>query len=125
MVGLFVVQLFAVGFCLMAPQTDAMPMAMEISHSADMVAEHCDEPMDSQADVGRNHTACMHCDQPDELFKSYRSRVDFNRVLLALVQVEIQDLTTDKFSLILTSLVPMGPPRSSSLIYNITKRILI
>ena len=123
--GLFAVQLFAAGFCLMIPQAHAMPMAMGISHSADMVAEHCAEPMNEQMGTEMDHAACTHCDQPDELFQSYQSPVDSDQVVFAYVKVEFQEVAVSNSALTLTSLIPTGPPRSSSLIYTTTKRILI
>jgi len=125
MAGLFAMQLFAAGFCLMTPQVHAMPMAMGISHSADMVAEHCSEPMNEKMDAKMDHSACTHCDQPDELFQSVKTPIDSKIAVFALINVELQEISVDNSSLNLTSLIPTGPPRSSSLIYTTTKRIRI
>lgn len=125
MVGLFAMQLFAAGFCLMVPQAHAMPMAMGISHSADMVAEHCAEPMNEKMSSQMDHSACTHCDQPDELFQSYKAPIDSELTVIAFIKVELQEINVSNSALTLTSLIPTGPPRSSSLIYTTTKRIRI
>lgn len=121
MAGLFAMQLFAAGFCLMIPQAHAMPMAMGISYSADMVAEHCSEPKNDKM----NHSACTHCNQPDELFQIYKVPVDSELTVIAVINVELQETNARNSTLTLTSLMPTGPPRSSSIIYTITKRIRI
>ncbi|NWF38853.1 hypothetical protein F3F96_06860 [Mariprofundus sp. NF] len=124
MVGLFAMQLFAAGFCLMIPQAHAMPMSMEVSHAAEMGAEHCAEPMQS-ADTDMQHTACNHCDQPDELWQNSKLSIDADNSFITLVYAELLSISVAQPALILTSLVPTGPPRSSSLIYTTTQRIRI
>lgn len=120
--GLFAVQILAAGFCLLTPESHAAEMQMPIS--ADM-GSHCDSDGNTASGHADHSTACAHCDLPDELVQSKVStfNIDFDFTALAPVADEI-DLSAP-LSVDLAVRTPTGPPRSSSLLYQTTQRILI
>jgi hypothetical protein len=126
MIGLFAVQVLAAGFCLVTPEVHAAKahaMDMQMPMSDDM-ASHCESNVKAESDHA-GHSACAHCDLPDELVTSKVSGfdMDFELPAQALVAAAIEfsaSLSTD-FSV----RTPTGPPRSSSLLYTTTQRILV
>jgi len=127
--GLFAVQLFAAGLCMMAPDAHAMPMATTFSHTAshsmDMSADHCATPQIETQDAGTNQSACSHCNQPDELLQNIQSSVHGDLLFIAYIGLQQHDISAFQPALGLTSRVPTGPPKSSSLLYHTTQRIRI
>lgn len=131
MTGLFAVQVLAAGFCLLTPQShaaNAQPATMQMPVSSG-VTSHCtkddaSKPADSKTEPG-HHSACAHCDQPDELIQSKVSpfNIDFDLHVqpVAFIAIDLPaQVTVD-----LAVRTPTGPPRSSSLIYTTTQRIRI
>ncbi|WP_232710253.1 hypothetical protein [Mariprofundus aestuarium] len=125
--GLFAVQLFAAGLCMMVPATHAMPPTSShtASHSMDMSADHCAPPVADALDAGTNQSACSHCNQPDELLQNVQSPVHGDMLFIAYIGHSLNDISVFQPALRLTSRVPTGPPKSSSLLYNTTQRIRI
>ncbi|MDX8405953.1 MAG: hypothetical protein R8K50_07370 [Mariprofundus sp.] len=126
MAGLFALQIVLTGFCLLTPEAHAMPMPTMQSgaaHTGDMDG-HC-----AKAESGRqasdDSSSCYHCDQPDEL--SNVSPLSFAHVVLLLpgYLTEPAVLTWHDFSGLFTVRIPTGPPRSSTLLYTTSQRILI
>ena len=125
--GLFAVQLIAAGFCLMMPQAHAMPMA-QASHSMSdsmISAEHCKQTMETQVDHGMEHSACSHCDQLDSFLQNASAPIQLDLDMQAdLLPAPIASDWISQ-SITLFSRTPTGPPRSSSLLYHISPRILV
>ena len=125
--GLFAVQLFAAGFCLMIPQAHAMPMLKAAHSMSDSMAdaEHCTQPMESQMSHDAEHSSCTHCDQPDSFLQNASAPVQLDLEILPdlLAAPNIAEWTKQSISLF--SRTPTGPPRSSSLLYHISPRILV
>ncbi len=125
--GLFAVQFIAAGFCLMMPQAHAMPMA-KVAHSmSDTMdkAEHCTQPMETQMSHDTGHSSCTHCDQPDSFLQNASAPVqlDLDMQPDLLAAPKVSDWVSQTVSLF--SRTPTGPPRSSSLLYRISPRILV
>jgi len=116
MTALFVVQLFAMGFCVMLPQANAMAMA------SDMPMEHCDNMIDMPNESEAQQSACSHCDQPDELWQPIKTSLDITGLSVAILAWSSLSFQTHP-TVSLTSILPTGPPRSSTLLYTITQRI--
>jgi hypothetical protein len=125
--GLFAVQLIAAGFCLMMPQAHAMPMA-QASHSmsASMADDnHCKQSMEAQMGQDAEHSPCTHCDQLDSFLQNASAPIQLDIDMQAdlLPVPTASDWISQSISLF--SRTPTGPPRSSSLLYHISPRILI
>ena len=127
--GLFAVQLFAAGLCMMAPDAHAMPIVATSSHTAshsmEMVADHCATPAAEAQDAGSKQSACSHCNQPDELLQNVQSSVHGDLLFIAYIRQSLNEISVFHPALGLTSRVPTGPPKSSSLLYHTTQRIRI
>jgi hypothetical protein len=125
--GLFAVQVIAAGFCLMMPQAHAMPMAQASHSMADSMinAEHCEQSMETQMDHGMEHSACSHCDQPDSFLLNVSAPIQLDIDMQAdlLPVPRASDWVSQ--SIAFFSRTPTGPPRSSSLLYHISPRILV
>lgn len=120
---LFAAQIMVGGFCLLTTDAHAMPQSVQTQS----VQAHCAKSshasdQHSQGDSGN----CYHCDQPDQLSNSVFSPL----ALVALVLSGVMNLSvvpqpgsgaTGLFSI----RTPTGPPRSSSLLYTTTQRILV
>jgi hypothetical protein len=128
MVGLFVVQFFAAGFCLMMPLAHAMPMA-KVTHSmSDMTmdnAEHCTQAMGTQMSHGTGHFSCTHCDHPDSFLQNVSAPVQPDLAMLPDLLAAPKASGWISQSISIFSRTPTGPPRTSSLLYQTTQRILI
>lgn len=124
MVALFAMQIVVGGLCLLTPEAHAMPQFVQTMDTNG----NCAKPIhENQVSHDQDHSdACYHCDQPDEL--SNASQVSVTSVTLALPDV-ISLPTAPLFSSDATGLfstrAPTGPPRSSSLLYTTSQRILI
>ena len=125
--GLFTVQLFAAGFCLMMPQAHAMPMVKAVHSMSDSMvnAEHCKQPMEAQVGQDAEHSPYTHCDQLDSFLQNVSAPIqpDFDIHPDLLAAPEVSDWVSQTVSLF--SRTPTGPPRSSSLLYRISPRILV
>ena len=114
---------------MMAPDVHAMPMAPASSHAAshsmDMSADHCAIPALESQDAGTDQSACSHCNQPDELLQNIQSSTNGDLQFIAYISLQQHDISFFQPALGLTSQVPTGPPKSSSLLYNTTQRIRI
>jgi hypothetical protein len=125
--GLFAVQLIAAGFCLMMPQAHAMPMVQASHTMADSMisAEHCKQPMEAQMGQEAEHSPCPHCDQLDSFLQnvSAPAQLDIDMQADLLPVPTASDWISPSISLF--SRTPTGPPRSSSLLYHISLRILV
>jgi hypothetical protein len=125
--GLFVVQFFAAGFCLMMPLAHAMPMVKVTYLMSDAMndAESCTQAqaMDTEMNHSATHVSCTHCDQPDSFMQKAPVQMDF------VLQPDLSAVPkrTEWISQPATfySLMPTGPSSSSSLIYSTTQRIRI
>jgi len=132
MIGLFALQFFAAGFCLIAPAAYAsdMPMAssMQSQPLSSQSALNFDAVCDQTTMVESKHTdhemmACAHCDLPDELISNGISNVniDLSAVLLN-ASVEVFALSRIDLSLSFST----GPPLVvSPLFYHTNQRILV
>jgi len=134
MIGLFAMQVLAAGLCLMAPESHAAKIHATNSHdmqmpasgpvSADM-ASHCDSRAKAASDDAEQNSACVHCDQPGELVQSkvsaFNVDVELPLSILLSSEIDIHTPTSIDFSI----RTPTGPPRSSSLLYQTSQRILI
>lgn len=125
--GLFAVQLIAAGFCLMMPQAHAMPMVKAAHSMSDSMTntEHCKQPMEAQMGQDAEHSSCTHCDQPDSFLQNVSTPIQLDLEMQAdLLPAPIaSDWISQTVSLF--SRTPTGPPRSSSLLYHISPRILV
>jgi hypothetical protein len=127
MVGLFVVQFFAAGFCLMMPQAHATPM-VKVAHSMPDTmdkTEHCTQPMETQMSHDTGYFSCMHCEHPDSFLQNVSAPVQLDLAMLPdlLAVPKASDWISRGISLY--SQTPSGLTRSSSLIYSTTLRIRI
>jgi hypothetical protein len=125
--GLFAVQLFAAGFCLMMPQAHAMPMVKAAHSMSDSMTdtEHCTQPMESQMSHDAEHSSCTHCDQPDSFLQNASAPIQLDLEMQADLLPAPSALEWISQSVSLFSRTPTGPPRSSSLLYHISLRILV
>ena len=125
--GIFAVQLFAAGFCMMMPRAHAMPMIKAAHSMSDSMAntEHCTDSMKTQMSHNAEHSSCTHCDQPDSFLQNASAPVQSDIVMLPdlLPAPTVSDWSKQSVSLF--SRTPTGPPRSSSLLYHISPRILV
>ena len=125
--GLFSVQLLVAGLCLMMPQAHAMPMvkaAHSIPDSMDKTG-HCTPAMTATMRHGAGHTACTHCDQPDSFLQNASTPIQLDLAMLPDLLAAPGASGWISRSISLFSRTPTGPPRSSSLLYQTTQRILI
>jgi len=126
--GLFSVQLLVAGLCLMMPQAHAMPMvkaAHSIPDSMDKTG-HCTPAMTAtQMGHDSEHFSCTHCNQPDSFSQNISAPVQLDLAMLPDLPAApgVSDWISRSISLF--SRTPTGPPRSSSLLYQTTQRILI
>jgi len=125
MAGLFAVQLFAAGFCMMMPEAHAMPMAAMASHNMDMSADHCATTAEVTHDAGMDQSACAHCNQPDELLQISHANVDAELLLLGFISLQLNAIPMAEALLTLDSHPATGPPGSSTSLYQTTQRIRI
>jgi len=126
--GLFAVQLIAAGLCVMMPLAHAMPMvkAAHSTMSDSMVnADHCKQPMEAQMGQNAEHSPYTHCDQLDSFLQNVSAPVqlDFQVQADLLPAPTASDWISQSTALF--SRTPTGPPRSSSLLYHISPRILV
>lgn len=121
--GLFAVQLFAAGFCLMMPQVHAMPMLKATHSMAD--AEHCTQPMEARMSHDADHASCTHCDQPDSFLQNASAPVQPDLETLPDLPAAPAIVEQSSRSVSFFARTPTGPPRSSSLLYHISPRILV
>jgi len=125
--GLFALQLIGTGFCLLTPDAHAMPAAYAaMKHDMHMATtdEHCAQPVDH----GEEHGAsCAHCLQPQVDLSAKHNQAPSQTALALLPDFLAADQTAsiDSHAVLLSSRTPTGPPRSSSLIYDITQRIRV
>ncbi|MDQ6968956.1 MAG: hypothetical protein Q9M16_00415 [Mariprofundus sp.] len=132
MAVLFAVQIVVGGFCLLTSEASAMPQANQNMHA------HCEISNDVAVDgtvnehvAGDQHAQdhgnnCFHCDQPDQLSNSASSLLVSMLLVLSdeislPAVVEFDSNTTG----LLSTRTPTGPPRSASLLYSTSQRILI
>jgi len=124
MAALFAVQMLVTGFCMLTPQAHAMPDMMQ----AAQVEAHCAKHQDGmQGHHASNQSdECYHCDQPDGL--SNATQIPVAKALLILPGIIMTPVVWRPLSMdvaLMTVRSPTGPPRSSSLIYRISKRIRV
>jgi len=123
MIGLFAMQVLVGGFCLLTSEAHAMSASV---HTHEMSA-HCAKSVDADHQHSSDQAStCYHCDQPDELSNSAFS----STVSMALTLSDISILPAALLSMadasgLLSARTPTGPPRSSTLLYTTTQRILI
>ncbi len=132
MVGLFTLQFFAAGFCLIAPAAHASDMPMASSMGSQASSSHASLNFDSACDqaamgefkhVDHEMAACAHCDLPNELVSNAVSNfnIDFPVVVLLTATIDLAlPLTTD-----LSVSPATGPPESSPRRFHTNQRILI
>lgn len=124
MVGLFAVQVLAVGFCLLTPQIHAASAVDKSIPMSGEIAFHCESNVKAKPGHAE-HTACAHCDLPDELVTSKVSGFNMDVELPALALVATAIELSAPLSIDLSVRIPTGPPRSSSLLYTTTQRIRV
>ncbi len=123
MIGLFAMQVLVGGFCLLTSEAHAMPQSV---HTHDISA-HCAKSVDADHQHSSDHAdSCYHCDQPDELSNpAFSSTVSMPLVFSDVSIMPAALLSMHDASGFLSTRTPTGPPRSSSLLYTTTQRILI
>lgn len=124
MAGLFAVQLIGAGFCLLTPEAHAMPAAHSMDQGMQMAAEdeHCAQPAEQSEKHG---ASCAHCLQPDISVQKHATPDQIDLVLLPDFLAHKKILTETIHAVSLSPRTPTGPPRSSTLIYDITQRIRV
>ena len=127
MAGLFALQLIGTGFCLLTPDAHAMPAAHAVmSHDIHMAPadEHCAQPAEHREEHG---ASCAHCLQPQVDLSAKHNQAPSQIALALLPDFFAPDTTASLGNSIvsLASRTPTGPPRSSTLIYDITQRIRV
>ena len=123
MTGLFAVQLFAAGFCMMMPDVHAMPMATT-SQQASM--DHCATAVETVVqDSPAEQSACSHCNAPDQLLQPLQVSVDADLLFIAYVTLQLNEIPVTDPALELFVRPATGPPTSGSILYETTQRILI
>jgi len=131
LIGLFAMQFFVAGFCLIAPVAHAsdMPMASSMQSlvsssqgllNFDVTCDNAVMAESSHADHGM--VACAHCDLPNELISNSVSNFNIDLpvvILSSSIEVAI-------FNRIDLSVSPAtGPPLVSPSLYHTNQRILI
>ncbi len=113
----------------MAPEAHAMPgMAMMASaSSSDMVSSHCSGSV--EADVQHKmeqHDGCTHCDAADQFYSVQQLSFDHSMAATFIIVSSLNDGVGHVATAVLRGAqAPTGPPRSSSLLYTTSRRILI
>jgi len=133
MVGLFAMQIVVGGFCLLTAEAHAMSqsvqaMNMDGNCAKSMHTNQSSHDQSSQDQQTPEHSeACYHCDQPAELSNaSHASVVSAALVLLSdIVSLPTAPLFSSDATGLFSTRTPTGPPRSSSLLYTTSQRILI
>jgi len=126
MAGMFAMQVLVSAFCLLTSEAHAMPMAQHGTPQSAQIDAHCAkaEPLHEQQ-TPHHSGSCYHCDQPDELSNSSFSSLAQVAVLLPAI-VSVPALRAwGHDSGLLSTRVPTGPPRSSTLLYTTSQRIRI
>ncbi|WP_196795099.1 hypothetical protein [Mariprofundus ferrooxydans] len=123
MAGLFAMQIIVTSVCMLSAQAHAMP-ASAMKHDAHVsyAASHCaNTPSGHQA----SGHGCFHCDHPDEMSNGSFSSLVHVAVLLpgsiSAPEARVWGHVTEQLS----SRIPTGPPRSSTLLYTTSQRIRI
>jgi len=124
MAGIFAVQLFAAGFCMMMPEEHAMPVAT-YSNKVDISNDHCATAAEATHDAGMDQSACAHFNQPDELLQISHANVDVELLLLGYISLQLNTIPMAESLLTLNSHPATGPPGSSTPLYQTTQRIRI
>jgi len=124
MAALFAMQVMVAGFCMITAEAQAMPY-QDISHAMDMGA-HCDKSDSTDEHHQDSSDSCYHCDQPDEAVHSnIMSFMSVAMLLPGVISTPAHQQWLDVSSGQCLSRTPTGPPRSSSLLYSTSQRILI
>jgi len=131
MAALFAMQIVVGGFCLLTAEAHAMPQSVQTL----AMDGNCAKPMQTSLQAKQlahdqqmpDHSdACYHCDQPAELSNaSHASVVSVTLVLSDVVSLPTAPLFSSDATGLFSSRTPTGPPRSSSLLYTTSQRILI
>jgi len=128
MAGVFAMQVLIGGFCLLTADAHEIPqsalmqgMAMDGNCAKAMQTEQ------SRHDQSSDHSdACYHCDQPAALSNaSHVSVVAISLVLSDVISLPAIPVFNSESTGLLSARTPTGPPRSSSLLYKTSQRILI
>jgi len=132
MIGLFALQFFAAGFCLIAPAAHASDMPMASSMGSQTSSSQASLNFDSacdQAAMGESKhadhemAACAHCDLPNELVSNGVSNFNIDLPVVVLLTATIDlalPLTTD-----LSVSPTTGPPQNAPRLFHTNQRILI
>jgi len=129
MTVLFAMQIVVGGFCLLTAEAHAMSQSVQ-----NMVMDgNCAKPVHAKQDqhaqdqqTPEHSDACYHCDQPAELSNaSHASVVAVALVLSDVISLPVTLLLNSQATGLFTARSPTGPPRSSSLLYTTSQRILI
>jgi len=116
-IALFVFQMVAVGFCALSASAHAASLVNSPLQS------DCSKGMSGPDQGQASDQICSHCDMPDQAYQSIATPPDHTSVLIGLVflsGIDVAESTPFTFNKWI-----LAPPRSSSLIYNTTQRILI
>jgi len=129
MAGLFAMQVLVGGFCLLTAEAHAMPQSMSMQGMAMdgncAKAMHANQPGHDQQSSDHSD-ACYHCDQPAELSNAgLASVVALTLALSDVISLPAAQLLNNEATGLFSARTPTGPPRSSSLLYATTQRILI
>ncbi len=124
MAVMFAMQIVVGGFCLLTAEAHAMPQSVQ---AMDMDG-NCSKSMHTNYDeqTSDHSDACYHCDQPAELSNAgHASVLAVTLVLSDVIGLPAALLLNNEATGLFSARTPTGPPRSSSLLYTTTQRILI
>ncbi len=123
--GLFAVQLVLTGFCLLPSDAHAMPTAKMSVKQTDLMTKPCSKSVRHSVPSGAQHSACFHCNGQNLFVKVAVVDLPTFTPMLSLVLVMARIEAWSESAGHTAELMPTGPPRSSSLLYATTQRILI
>jgi len=119
---LFTAQLLLSSACLMAADMSDLSTEDASMIVLTEVEKHCNADVGLHQQQPQAH-ACFHCEEPTQAPSAMLSllSLDYSAMFSVLDREDLHLLMPS----MLTSRTPTGPPRSSSLLFNTTQRILI
>jgi len=121
---LFAMQIIVGGFCLLTAEAHAMSLSVQTM----AMDGNCGKSMDPDHNqqVPDHSDACYHCDQPAELSNANPASIaGVTLVLSDVIRLPSAPLFSHTATGLFYAQMPTGPPRSSSLLYTTSQRILI
>jgi len=125
----FAVQIIVGSLCLLTTEAHAMPQSVQNMVLGGNCAKstHANQGQYVQDQQTPDHSdACYHCDQPAQLSNAnHASVVPVALVFTDVISLPVAPLLNSQTTGLFSSRTPTGPPRSSSLLYKTSQRILI